>query len=156
MPRFSRLPALVFLAAGLGRADWVQTNSPGWGGTVYSLAVSDSMLFAGTDGDGVWKCPMSEMVPVSIRPGRYGRKSGFLDIASTLRSGRSITFNLSQRSAVKLSFFDVRGKETPILHGPVDKGEHAAILNPDLPQGLYFLRLQAGSEHRVKRVMLGK
>lgn len=193
MHRFARLSALVILAAGLCRADWVQSNGPG-AGTVNSLAVSGSMLVAGTiysgvfisqDGgftwteanhglknihvryitvggsrifagtlDGVWTRSLSDLT-TGIRPDRFGPKTEFFENGRVLRPGQSINFNLAQRSPVSLSLSDVLGKETPLLRGILDQGGHSAVLDPRLPQGLYFLRMRTPGVSRVKRVVVG-
>lgn len=56
--------AVVLLGAQSLRAQWIQTNVPSrvTEGDVTCFAVSGSNLFAGTNGRGVWRRPLSEMV----------------------------------------------------------------------------------------------
>jgi hypothetical protein len=42
-------------------AQWVQTNGP-YDHTIYSFAVIGTNLFAGTDGGGVWRRPISDII----------------------------------------------------------------------------------------------
>ena len=52
---------VVLLGAQSLQAQWIQTNGP-YGGDILCFAVNGSNLFAGTDGGGVWRRPLSEMV----------------------------------------------------------------------------------------------
>jgi hypothetical protein len=52
---------IVLLEAQSLQAQWIQTNGP-YGGDVRCFAVNGSNLFAGTNGGGVWRRPLSGMV----------------------------------------------------------------------------------------------
>jgi hypothetical protein len=52
---------LALLIAGIVKAQWAQTNGP-YGGYIASFVVSGTDLFAATQGNGVWRRPLSEMI----------------------------------------------------------------------------------------------
>jgi len=67
----------------------------------------------------------------------------------------TIKIKLGERTYAKLSVHNYLGEEISILHeGTMDKGEHNIEFNTtNLPSGIYFCRLQAGSEVVVKKMI---
>jgi hypothetical protein len=70
------------------------------------------------------------------------------------RSSTVIDFALDQTAPVRLSAFDVAGRLVAVL---VDEqrsaGSHAVSWQAaDLAPGVYFLRLEAGSTHLVRKL----
>lgn len=57
--------ALMIIWAVSAQAQWTKCGDSN-GGSVYSLAVSGTTLFAGTRGAGVWKAEISNLNPLSV------------------------------------------------------------------------------------------
>jgi len=73
-------------------------------------------------------------------------------------SGTTIRFTIVESMEVKLSIFDLLGREVQTL---IDEfrpaGVHTATFDAaDLTSGVYFLRLQAGEAFETKRMVLLK
>ena len=70
----------------------------------------------------------------------------------------NITFSLPEASDVKLSVFDITGREVAeLVNGYIAAGNHVVAFNAeDLPSGLYLYRIQAGSYVQTKRMSLIK
>jgi photosystem II stability/assembly factor-like uncharacterized protein len=70
----------------------------------------------------------------------------------------TISFHLGMTAFVTLKAFDINGREVAaILSGTFPPGEHFHLWTPgDLPSGIYFCRLQAGTFHQTKKLLLLK
>jgi hypothetical protein len=70
----------------------------------------------------------------------------------------NISFAISERSLVSLRIFDLLGREVKIIVSEVmDPGYHSCQWNAsDIPSGVYFCRLQAGSYGESKKLVLLK
>jgi hypothetical protein len=70
----------------------------------------------------------------------------------------TISFSLPSKSFVSLKVFDLIGREVAsIVSGEMSAGNHTKQWNANnLPSGVYFYRLQAGSFTETKRLMLLK
>lgn len=88
--------------------------------------------------------------------GRIGRVD-LAPLAPNPSDGRSlVSFALPARSTVRLSLVDVSGRELARLaEGERAAGRHVAALDArDLPAGLYFVTLRAGSESHLRRLVI--
>jgi hypothetical protein len=70
----------------------------------------------------------------------------------------TIRFSLPQREHVTLKVFDVLGREVATLvNGELNPGEHSVVFKAKgLASGMYFYRLQAGTYHDTKKLLLLK
>lgn len=71
-----------------------------------------------------------------------------------VRGAAAVTFALDAAAAVRVSVYDVLGREVAVLaEGPYEAGAHRATLDASaLPTGAYVVRLTAGAEAHVARV----
>jgi len=69
-----------------------------------------------------------------------------------------ITFELPRAANTTLKVYDVMGREvTELLNGHLSVGEHRLTFDAsDLPSGVYFYRLQAGTETQTRKMLLLK
>jgi len=69
-----------------------------------------------------------------------------------------IRFDLPRAERVRLTVFDVLGKQTALLkNGMVEAGSHAVLFDgAALPSGVYFARLEAGGAVRTQKMVLLK
>ena len=70
----------------------------------------------------------------------------------------TIRYQLPERSPVRLSIFDVLGREVQtLLNGEMQAGTHSAVWNANLfSSGMYFCRLQSGKNASMAKVLLMK
>jgi hypothetical protein len=69
-----------------------------------------------------------------------------------------INYSLGSGTSVRLSIFDISGKEVSVLvNGNQNAGSHSAILNASsLTSGIYFYKLEAGNFTETKKMILMK
>jgi Tol biopolymer transport system component len=69
-----------------------------------------------------------------------------------------IAFDLPKAGSVKLKIFDLLGRETRTLVDEVRTQGHHSILfdGSNLPSGIYLYRLEMGSVHEAKKMVLLK
>jgi Secretion system C-terminal sorting domain len=70
----------------------------------------------------------------------------------------NISFSLSSRSFVSLKVYDLKGREVAtVVSEEMSEGNYAKQWNArNLPSGIYFYRLQAGSFKETKKLLLLK
>jgi hypothetical protein len=127
---------------------------------IAGLVVSGTYLFATTDGRGIFRRPLSEMMTSTQS------SSNQLPVAFTLiqnypnpfNPSTTIKYELPQSAEVTLSVFDILGREVSML---VNERKNAGSYQvkfdgTGLSSGAYFYRLQAGDFTQTKRLMLLK
>ena len=131
---------------------WNSLNE-GWNiygeGEVYSLMISNNYLFAGTNGVGVWRISISQLI-TSIDnldenlPVTYSLQQNY---PNPFNPSTRIDYTIPKSSFVTIKIYDVLGREVAAL---VNKEKHegnyevnfdAAEFN--LPSGIYFYQLIA-------------
>ncbi len=125
---------------------------------VSALAVCDSILIAGTNSNGVWKRPLSEIstsVEVHLKdlPMHF---SLYQNYPNPFNPSTTISFILPLKSLVFLKVFDILGREVATLaNEEMLAGNHSFNWNAaNLASGIYFYRLQAGSFTETKKLIL--
>ncbi len=127
--------------------------------SVLALLVSGSDLVAGTAYHGVWKRPLSEIAGVEERtdrvPERYLLQQNY---PNPFNPSTVIRYQLPVITHVTVKVYDVLGREVATLvNERQNAGSHSVSLNAAfLSSGMYLCRLQAGSYHDVKKLMLLK
>ena len=97
----------------------------------------------------------SPVVEVTVAEERYVLRAAYpnpFNLTTTLE------YALSRESDVRLSVFDVLGREVRVLAaGPRPAGSHGVVLDAsDLPAGPYFYRLRAGGFEDMKALVVLK
>ncbi len=143
----------VFLSTNNG-SNWTNVSSGLTGVSIKSLAVSPGgsspsgkNLLAGTYGHGVWMRPLSEMVTsVGMRPAESPRKFCLAqNYPNPFNPGTTIRYELPTLSEVRLSVYDVLGREVSVLvNERRNAGSHEVRFDASqLSSGVYFYRMQA-------------
>ena len=137
---------------------WVDvgTGLTGAGKSVYSLLAAQGILYAGTPASGVWKRQLSQMV-TSIAGG--SRATSFVldqNYPNPFNPSTTIRYELPKASLVRLSVYDILGREVRIL---VNERENAGSYRvtcdaTGLASGVYFYRLHAGSFVKSLKLLL--
>ncbi len=136
---------------------------------VRSLCITNNYLFAGTDGYGVWRRPLSELVgiePISnIVPEEFKLFQNYpnpfnpvtkikFDIPSNLKAGVK-----RETSNVKLIIYDIIGKEIEMLvNEQLKPGNYEVDWNASgYSCGVYFYKLIAGNQQsETKKMIINK
>jgi hypothetical protein len=132
---------------------------------VNSLCVSNNFIYAGTDGHGVWRRPLYEIVGLN-------KTSKQLQISYSLQqnypnpfnSSTIIKYQLPINSNIKLIIYNVQGKEVNVLvNENKTAGRYEIIWNASTyTSGIYFCRLNAVSNYEgqyfddIKKIILVK
>jgi hypothetical protein len=121
------------------------------------LAIAGQNLFAGTS-DGVWRRPLSEMI-TSVEPVTSDLPHEFVlqqNYPNPFNPSTTIKFELPKASGVRLSVFDMLGREVSVLvNERRDAGAYdVKVDGTSLASGMYFYRLHAGDFTQTKRILL--
>ncbi len=137
---------------------WTAVNTGLTNMWVRSLAFSGTNLFAGTNGSGALKRPMSEMVTVVDKtttnlPAQLTLEQNY---PNPFNPSTIIPFSLPSKTFVSLKIFDVMGREaSTLLSDELHAGSYSHQWNASaFPSGMYFYRLQAGSCTETKRLII--
>lgn len=126
---------------------------------VNALLIHDGWLYVSTASDGIWRMPVTDLQTGSVQ------SSGLLvpvedaleqNFPNPFNPTTNITYALAQPSHVRLSIFDLLGREVDVLiDGDVPAGSHQFTWNAgERPSGVYFARLTANGRHRVRKLLL--
>ncbi|MCL5268741.1 MAG: T9SS type A sorting domain-containing protein [Bacteroidetes bacterium] len=129
-------------------------------GSVRALAVDDSTLYAATSGL-VWRFPLSQVVTAVEQPFPNPVASAFRlsqNYPNPFNPSTTISYQLPTSNYVTLKVFDVLGREVETL---VNERQQAGTYTvrftaANLPSGVYFYRLEAGTYHDTKKLLLLK
>lgn len=127
---------------------------------VTDLAVKNGCLFAGTQGSGIWRRHISEMVSVLPHNQRaIPLPSGIRSIVSSFsRHGIMINYSIQSHCSVHLGIFTISGKKV----AAIDQGERAPgefsvrFDSGRIPAGMYVCRFEAGNFRTSSRFIMMK
>jgi hypothetical protein len=149
----------VFLSTNDGTS-WTQVNTGLTDTNVIALAASGTNLFAGGTFSGVWRRPLSQMITsaesfVSGLPSWYSLEQNY---PNPFNPSTTIKYELPKSSEVRLSVFDMLGREVSVLvNDRREAGVHEVKFDgSNLASGVYIYRLQAGNFVQSKRFILLK
>ncbi len=136
--------------AGAGTV-WVQEGAATIGNVVVDMIVGrtlDGLLVAGTHANGIYSASVVTGVEESgALPDVFALEQNY---PNPFNPSTTIRYVLPERSDVRLTVFDVQGREIAVLEsGSVSRGQHEAIWNGrtstggPVPSGVYFYRLDA-------------
>jgi hypothetical protein len=147
----------VFLSTDNGTS-WTPINTGLLNSNVYALAASGTYLYAGTDGDGIWKRQLSEVItsvpgPSTNAPSQFSLDQNF---PNPFNPSTTIRFILPARSYVTLKIFDALGRQVSVVVSEeLPAGTYSRQWNAaGMSSGVYFYRLQAGSLTDRKKLLL--
>jgi len=148
----------IFLSTNSG-ANWVAVDSGLPRTAVYALAINESNLFAGTNSMGVWRRPLSEITSVGkasmALPNHFSLAQNY---PNPFNPATTITFSVGTYSHTSLRVYDILGRKVATL---VDEQKRAGTYTQqwnaeNFSSGIYFYRLQEGTETQTKKLLLLK
>ena len=149
----------VFLSTNNG-ANWnaVSSGFP-TGIHVFSLAVRGSYLFAGSNGAGVWRRPLSEMITSAEQTTSGDVPKGFVleqNYPNPFNPTTKIQFSIITSQFTVLKVFDLLGREVATLvNEELKPGSYERTFDAsNLSSGVYVYRLQAGTSVSTRKLML--
>jgi hypothetical protein len=125
---------------------------------VWALAAGPAFLYAGTYGNSVWRRPLSEMVtaiPTSL-PGAPVTFMLAQNYPNPFNPSTTIKFELPKSSVVRLSVYDLLGREVSVLvNDRRNAGVHEVTFDGSaLASGMYLYRLQAEDFVQTRKLLL--
>jgi hypothetical protein len=129
---------------------------------VRCLVVSNNYLFAGNDDGSIWARPLSDFSTTGVHstdeqiiPQNYTLLQNY---PNPFNPVTNISFSLPLRSYTSLKVFDVIGREvTVIVSEELSAGSYTRQWNAaQMPSGVYFYKLHAGSYTETKKLILLK
>jgi hypothetical protein len=126
---------------------------------VISSTISGNNIYVGTYGAGVWKRPLSELTAVTKEindlPKDFSLSQNY---PNPFNPGTVISYSLPSSSNIKLIVYNTLGQTIKTLEsGYKTAGNYSFNFNAsDLPSGIYFYKLEAGSFSQIKKMILIK
>jgi photosystem II stability/assembly factor-like uncharacterized protein len=141
---------------GPGQSVWKNVSAGLLDLQVLSLAVGDSVCYAGTGHDGVFRSSMGILETAGVaKTEQPSSVSLFPNYPNPLSSTTQLSYTLAHSEFVTLSVSDILGNVRITLHnGHETVGQHSVILDGStLPSGVYYYTLETAS-NRITRTMM--
>jgi hypothetical protein len=133
-----------------GGLSWRPANQGLPVSTVRKVVTDGVDVYAGTDLGGVCRRPLAEMTATLGVQASGPLPSGFRllqNFPNPFNPSTTITFTLPSAGIIRLSVFDLLGREVAILAGGrMGAGTHRVEWHPAGASGVYFYRLEVRSE----------
>jgi hypothetical protein len=148
----------IFLSTDNG-SSWNAVNNGLTDLYVRALAISGNNIFAGTAISGVWRRPISEMIAVEENkdnlPTEFVLEQNY---PNPFNPSTTFRYSIPNESKVIIKVYDILGKEIEALVSEEKPaGTYELTWNAkNLPSGIYFYRIQAGSFIDTKKMILVK
>jgi hypothetical protein len=135
----------IYLTTNYGKT-WVAIDTD----TEVSLsAVSGGAIYAGTDGGGIWRRPLSEIT--STTPTHHQKSSSLQKRMCVFRHspfGVTVSYTVRSRCPVRMELYTISGERVAVLDkGEQAPGEYSLRLagNGSSTAGVYVYRFEAGN-----------
>ena len=140
--------------------NWTSVNNGLTQTYILSIVIGEANLFAGTLSGGVWTRPLSEF-PVGVSKEGNESLQNFLlnqNYPNPFNPETKINYSIPKTSFVSVKVYNMLGFEiTTLIKEEKPMGTYEATFNAaNLPSGVYFYRLQAGSFIDTKKMILLK
>jgi|SRR4030095_1420304 len=140
---------------------WVQKNEglPLPNVPVNSLLINGDYIYAGTNGSGVFKRLLSDLVAVNIIFSEIPKEYNlFQNYPNPFNPKTNFEFLIADFGFVRLTIYDISGREVEILVNETMKpGIYKASWDAsNKPSGIYFYKIIAGEYSETKKMILIK
>ena len=152
----------VYLSTNYGQS-WIDISAGApfdSNAAIISITIADSNLIVGTNGNGAWRFPLSQLV-TGINDGYNQLPTGFSlnqNYPNPFNPSTIISYSLPLHSYVSLNVYDALGREVrTLVNEEQNAGIHKVTFNSgNLTSGVYYYRLAAGSFIDTKKLILLK
>lgn len=139
---------------------WTAMNSGMADTNILSISYNSSYVFAGSAQGNVWKIPV-QSIPVSVNEGSEPIQPESPELSvypNPFNPSANIRFILPESGPVKLTLYDIRGKEQRTLVSEYrSAGTHEVQFSSEgLAAGVYFCTLKHNSITLSRRMVLAK
>jgi len=141
-------------------SNWIYRNEgmgPYW---INSLSIINNYLIAGTDGNGVWRRPLSEVVSINTISTNIPLKYElYQNYPNPFNPITKIKFNVPQRSFIQIIIYDILGrKKENLVNQELSASEYETLFNgSDYSSGVYFYQLISNGENiDTKKFIISK
>jgi hypothetical protein len=140
-------------------ANWTQRNEGLGNIVVHVFCIINNYIFAGTDGNSVYRRPLSELIgiqPISnVVPNQFSLSQNY---PNPFNPTTKIQFALPKSSFAKIVVYDALGRDMETLvNEQLNTGTYEAEWNAsNYPSGVYYYKLTAGDYMETKKMMLLK
>ncbi|MEX0720772.1 MAG: LamG-like jellyroll fold domain-containing protein [Balneolaceae bacterium] len=143
------------------RIGWAHNENMGMASPwLFSGLMDDLHIYnyARIDEDGNYINPRTETVSSETEPTQPGKISLSQNYPNPFNPNTNIEFNLPATGPVKLTVYDVIGKEVAVLlNENRNSGKHLVTFNAEqIPSGIYYYRLETEAGNIVKAMILIK
>ncbi len=139
--------------------NWIVKNEGiGSLNSVYAIDFKNNFVFAGLS-NAVWSRPLDELIGVRRLNELVSEKFYlYQNYPNPFNPNSKIKFQTSKFSHVKLTVFDILGKEIhTLVNGELSPGTYEADFDgSNSPSGIYYYRLNAGDYIETKKMVLLK
>jgi len=133
----------IFLSTDTGISWNLVTSGKLNANAVYALTINDGNIFAGTNGEGVWRRPLEEMInsvtkSSSDLPASFSLKQNY---PNPFNPSTEISYSLPSATNVKIIIYNSLGQTVKIIvNGYKDAGQHSVNFDAaNLPKRYLFL-----------------
>ncbi len=139
---------------------WAQEGASNIGNVVVTMVVAratDGLVVAGTHGNGIYSANAVTDVQTqpAVLPNQFTLKQNY---PNPFNPSTTIRYSLHAQGDVRLSVFDVNGKEIArLVEGEQSAGLHEVVWNAEAAaSGTYFCRLESEGKIAVQKMLLMK
>ena len=148
---------ILLVLSNTANGQWVLTNGL-LGGSILSLAVSGTNIFAGTEGSGVFRRALSDII-TDVKEISNSIPNNFVlsqNYPNPFNPSTNINFSVPLSSFVSIKVYDVLGKEVAsLVNEELKAGSYKFSFNANgLTSGVYFSRVTAGNFTQTKNMIL--
>jgi photosystem II stability/assembly factor-like uncharacterized protein len=142
-----------------GGASWTYIGTGLPNRMVLAIASDTTFAFAASEGYGVWRRPLSEIIATGLEekedvlPVRFSLEQNY---PNPFNPSTTVRYGLPQRSSVTLAVFNTLGQKiTTLVNETQEAGYHGVKFDgTNLASGVYFYRIQAGRFVQTKKLLL--
>ncbi|MFA6455414.1 MAG: T9SS type A sorting domain-containing protein [Bacteroidota bacterium] len=150
----------VFLSTNNGTS-WTAVDTGFTDNVVKAFVVCGTNLFAATSGSGVWRRPLSEMIPASVElsssklPEKYSLSQNY---PNPFNPSTTIRYSLQSSATVKLAVYDLLGREiATLVNEEQSVGWKEVQWNAsNFASGMYLVRMSTNNFVGAKKILLMK
>ncbi len=128
---------------------------------IVGMGIRGNMLYICSTGEWIWRRPLSELLPPSsVEDAAAGMRATTLGAAvpNPASNHTRIPYNLAAAGPVELALYNTLGQRVAVVTaGEQQAGPHTATLDAgELPNGMYYYRLSAGSTTRARSLLVAR